>query len=128
LVHGEQASAEAVAFWEGCGARCLRCETASAGQIDVAAALRGLGDLGLTRVFCEGGGALAASLLGGDLVDALVGFTAGLALGAEGQPGIAALGVARLEEAPRFSLGDVRAIGGDVMTAWSRMPRGTDRR
>ena len=43
-----------------------------------------IGRRGITRVFCEGGGALAASLLDADLVDELVVFTAGLAIGAEG--------------------------------------------
>ena len=66
-----------------------------------------VGVAGLTRVFCEGGGGLAASLLAEDLVDELVGFTAGLALGAEGRPSLAAMGVSRLAEAPRFVLKEV---------------------
>ena len=63
---------------------------------------------------------LAASLLSADLVDELVGFTAGLALGAEGRPGIGAMGVDRLSEAPRFVLDEVRAVGPDVMHRWRR--------
>ena len=35
---------------------------------------------------CEGGGALAASLLRAGLVDQLIGYTAGMVLGAEGRP------------------------------------------
>ena len=77
-----------------------------------------LGAAGLTRVFCEGGGALAASLLAARLVDDLVVMTAGFALGAEGQPGIGALGVSALAEAERFRLVEVRALGGDVMHRW----------
>ena len=45
-----------------------------------------LGSRGLTRIFCEGGGALAASLLRADMVDQLIGYTAGMVLGAEGVP------------------------------------------
>ena len=89
-------------------------------QLDVADALSALGDSGLTRVFCEGGGALAASLLSAGLVDELIVMTAGLALGAEGQPAIGALGVSSLAEADRFKLIETRAIGGDVLHHWVR--------
>jgi diaminohydroxyphosphoribosylaminopyrimidine deaminase/5-amino-6-(5-phosphoribosylamino)uracil reductase len=53
-----------------------------------------LGAHGLTRIFCEGGSALAASLIEADLVDQLIGFTAGLTIGAEGLPSVGALGLA----------------------------------
>ena len=59
---------------------------------------------GLTRIFCEGGAALSASLLLTDLVDEIVGFTAGLVLGAEGWPALGAMGYDRLAEAARFEL------------------------
>jgi len=58
--------------------------------------------------------------LAGDLVDELVGFTAGLAIGAEGLPGIGALGLERLDKARRFELIETRDIGGDVMHRWAR--------
>lgn len=119
LIHGERADPALVAAWQGLGARTLAVPV-SQGQIDPAAALAALGAAGLTRVFCEGGGGLAASLLAEDLVDELVGFTAGLALGAEGRPSLAALGLSRLTEAPRFTLKDTRAVGGDVLHLWRR--------
>ena len=90
------------------------------GQLDLVSALQALGAAGLTRVFCEGGGGLAASLLSSDLVDELVGFTAGLTIGAEGGPAIGALGLARLAEAPRFALIESRAIGPDILHRWRR--------
>jgi diaminohydroxyphosphoribosylaminopyrimidine deaminase/5-amino-6-(5-phosphoribosylamino)uracil reductase len=71
-------------------------------------------------VFCEGGGALAASLLGAGLVDRLVVFSAGLALGSEGRPALGALPRGPLAEAPHFRLVDHRAKGGDVMQVWDR--------
>ena len=90
------------------------------GHIDPAKALNALAQAGLTRIFCEGGGALAASLLQADLVDQLIGFTAGVALGAEGLPGIGAMGLEKLSDAPRFRLVDTQAVGGDVMHRWVR--------
>jgi diaminohydroxyphosphoribosylaminopyrimidine deaminase / 5-amino-6-(5-phosphoribosylamino)uracil reductase len=122
LVHGDRAAPELISAWAGLGAKLIAVPIRR-GQLDVSRALGALGEAGLTRVFCEGGGALAASLLAERLVDELVGFTAGLALGAEGWPALAALGVSRLAEAPRFDLVDTRAVGGDVMHRWVRRDR-----
>ncbi|MBD3677128.1 MAG: bifunctional diaminohydroxyphosphoribosylaminopyrimidine deaminase/5-amino-6-(5-phosphoribosylamino)uracil reductase RibD [Rhodobacteraceae bacterium] len=120
ILQGEDASRELVGAWKGLGARMIACPVGAGRQVDPAAALAKLGEAGLTRVFCEGGGALAASLLTAGLVDELIGFTAGVALGAEGQPSLGAMGVDRLAEAPRFRLIETRAIGGDVMHRWER--------
>ncbi|MEE4346116.1 MAG: dihydrofolate reductase family protein, partial [Paracoccaceae bacterium] len=97
------------------------CAT-QAGQIDPAALMQALGQAGLTSIFCEGGGALAASLLSAGLVDEVIGFTAGVMIGAEGQPAIGALGLSRLAQAPRFRLLETRAIGPDILHRW--MPEG----
>ncbi|MDX2483657.1 MAG: bifunctional diaminohydroxyphosphoribosylaminopyrimidine deaminase/5-amino-6-(5-phosphoribosylamino)uracil reductase RibD [Pseudodonghicola sp.] len=119
LCHGAGADIERIRAWDGLGARLLPC-AAKGVQIDPHDALHQLGAAGLTRIFCEGGSALAASLLAEDLVDELVGFSAGLAIGAEGLPAIGALGLSRLDEAPRFKLIETRALGPDVMTRWTR--------
>lgn len=120
LVHGADLGAEALAPWAERGAKLLPARM-TGGQIDPVAALRALGGAGLTRVLCEGGGGLAAALLGAGLVDELVVFSAGLMLGAEGVPGLAALGIGVLAEAPRFRLVESRALGGDVMSRWVRL-------
>jgi len=119
LCHGIGAAPELVSAWEGIGATLLQCAVVG-GQLDLDDVLQKLGDHGLTRVFCEGGGAVAASLLQEDLVDHLVGFSAGVIIGAEGLPGIGAMGVARLAAAPRFDLVSTVAVGPDVMHAWAR--------
>ncbi|WP_321206942.1 bifunctional diaminohydroxyphosphoribosylaminopyrimidine deaminase/5-amino-6-(5-phosphoribosylamino)uracil reductase RibD [Mameliella sediminis] len=123
LCHGPEARSELRSAWEGIGARLLPCQIAG-GRIDPLAMLQTLGAEGLTRVFCEGGGQLAGSLLLHDLVDELHVFTAGMALGAEGHPGIGALGVAHLDEAPRFELVDVTREGGDIRHIWRRKGNG----
>lgn len=119
LCHGPDADAALKDAWRGIGATLIECAQASR-HLKMHAVLQALGDKGLTRVFCEGGGALAASLLAADLVDELVGFTAGFGIGAEGLPSLGAMGQARLEEATRFKLVETRAIGGDVMHRWVR--------
>lgn len=120
LCHGTNTEASDLEFWGERGATLLACNTGPGGQLDPISALKALGEKGLTRVFCEGGGTLAASLLAADLVDRLVTFTAGVAIGAEGRPEIGAMGVASLAEAPRFELEDSHIIGGDVMLTWRR--------
>ncbi len=119
ILHGSRAAPERIAAWQETGAR-LFAVPVSAGQLDIRAALAILGAQGLTRVFCEGGGSLAAALLSEGLVDEFAGFTAGLALGAEGRPSLAAMGIDRLGDAPRFALVETRAIGADVMHRWRR--------
>lgn len=109
------------AEWAARGVTLVGAPAGAGGQLDPAGLLAALGARGLTRVFCEGGGALAASFLAAGLVDDLMGFTAGLALGAEGRPALGALGVEALAEAPRFALVETRAVGGDVMHRWTRL-------
>lgn len=121
LCHGAGADVERLRAWEGLGARLIPCGMQGV-QLDAADVLQQLGQAGLTRVFCEGGGALAASLLAADLVDELVGFTAGLAIGAEGLPVIGAMGIDKLTVAPRFKLVETRAVGPDIMHRWTRDP------
>jgi diaminohydroxyphosphoribosylaminopyrimidine deaminase/5-amino-6-(5-phosphoribosylamino)uracil reductase len=72
LCHGDGIGPERAAAWQGLGARLLPCAVA-AGQVEPGSVLRALGAAGLTRVLCEGGGALAASLISAGLVDELVG-------------------------------------------------------
>ncbi|WP_422074586.1 bifunctional diaminohydroxyphosphoribosylaminopyrimidine deaminase/5-amino-6-(5-phosphoribosylamino)uracil reductase RibD [Sulfitobacter geojensis] len=119
LCHGMDADSMLVQTWRDLGATLLACR-ATGSQLDPGDVLQQLGSHGLTRVFCEGGGALAASLLESDLVDDLVGFTAGVVIGAEGLPGIGAMGLARLSEAPRFVLRESRVVGPDVLQVWTR--------
>lgn len=118
ILHGTDADPGLVRVWQDLGATLLPCDIGPGRQIDPKQALQALGSVGLTRVFCEGGGALAASLIGAGLVDELVCFTAGLSLGAEGQPMLGAMGLDRLQSATRFELVESHQVGTDVMMRW----------
>jgi diaminohydroxyphosphoribosylaminopyrimidine deaminase/5-amino-6-(5-phosphoribosylamino)uracil reductase len=120
LCHGREASQDAQAAWRDRGARLVEVPSGPGGHLDVTRALAALGEAGLTRVFCEGGGTLAAALLSADLVDTLWLVTAGRAIGAEGTPALGAMGVASLSEAPSLRLGSVESLGGDVLSRWDR--------
>ena len=118
ILHGEAADENLIAAWTGLGARLLACPTGPDRRIDPAAALATLAAEGLTRIFCEGGGNLAASLLGAGLIDELAVFNAGLVIGAEGHPMVAALGLERLDDARRWHLVETRALGPDTLSRW----------
>jgi diaminohydroxyphosphoribosylaminopyrimidine deaminase/5-amino-6-(5-phosphoribosylamino)uracil reductase len=72
---------------------------------------------GLSRLFVEGGGQVAGSFLRCGLVDALEWFRAPIVIGGEGRPGIGALAVAALAQAPHFRRVAVRELGRDL---WER--------
>ena len=105
--------------WADAGASLVPVPS-KGGHLSLPDALKALGDKGLTRIFCEGGGMLAASLLTADLVDELIVFSAGKLIGAEGQPGVGPLGLSALAEATRFDLIKTERIGQDVMQHWKR--------
>ena len=119
LCHGPKAPAELIQGWQDMGATLLSCNSRQ-GQVDPIDLMQKLGAYGLTRIFCEGGGQIAASLLKFDLVDQLIGFTAGVIIGADGLPGIAPLHLNRLTNAPRFTLDRVAKTGADTVQVWSR--------
>ena len=120
IVCGEDAAAcDQAGRWQDAGAKVIPV-LADNGQISPTAMLAALAQAGLTRVLCEGGGMLAASLLAADLVDELVVFSAGKAIGAEGQPSIGPLGLAELNAAPTFELIETRWVGYDAMLRWAR--------
>lgn len=123
IIHGDhEIDRDLAARWEARGARLLASPVSPGGRLDPSAMLRCLGDQGLTRVLCEGGGSLAAALLEAGLVDEILGFTAGLMIGAEGRPSVAALGLEALSDAARFRLISAVPVGGDVMHRWARIP------
>ncbi len=119
LIHGSQASEEARNYWSGLGAELIEVAVQD-GALSPLSLLQTLAARGLTRVLCEGGGQFAASLMASGLVDELIGFTAGVVLGGDARPGIGALGLSKLAQAPRYRLAEVRPVGGDVMARWLR--------
>jgi diaminohydroxyphosphoribosylaminopyrimidine deaminase / 5-amino-6-(5-phosphoribosylamino)uracil reductase len=116
LLHAE--GAPGAADWQARGVRTLACAPAPGGM-DPAAMLSALGHAGITRVLCEGGGVLAASLLRAGLVDRLAVFSAGHVFGEDARAGVGDLARAAIG-APGFQLAEVRACGGDLLHLWHR--------
>lgn len=119
LVHGPGAGASARQAWRERGARLIECPAGADGHIDPEAALRILAQQGLTRILCEGGATLAASLVHAGLADEMAVFHAGRLIGSDGIPAIGALGLDELAKAPVFRLRETRAIGPDTLSLWT---------
>ncbi|EBA01929.1 riboflavin biosynthesis protein RibD [Rhodobacterales bacterium HTCC2150] len=117
LIHGQDAKASARDAWLQKGAKLIQVPSSPNG-LDMTVAMQKLCEKGITRVFCEGGGQLAAGLLKAKLVDRLVGFTAGMALGGDGRACVGALNLDAIDETQAFQLENLREIGGDILHIW----------
>ena len=119
LLHGPHAPETERAYWRDLGAEVIEVPERE-NQLDPEAMLTSLSARGLTRVFCEGGGVFGAALLRAGLVDELIGFTAGVALGGDGRAALGPLRLSHLADAPRFTLQSVETLGGDILHRWRR--------
>lgn len=88
---------------------------------DLTQVISALAELGLRRLFIEGGGEVAASVLRAGLADRVEWFRAPIILGAEGRPGLAELGVGNLSEAPRLRRTSVQVLGDDLWESYERI-------
>jgi diaminohydroxyphosphoribosylaminopyrimidine deaminase / 5-amino-6-(5-phosphoribosylamino)uracil reductase len=120
LFHDSDAEETRRKAWTELGAELIEIPFQLDGQLDLSAMMQRLGDRGVTRVLCEGGGRLAAALLQADVVDDIVCYGAGLVLGDEATPAVGTLEVTALQLAPRFRLLDVARVGPDIRSRWRR--------
>ncbi|MGZ3377870.1 MAG: RibD family protein [Phenylobacterium sp.] len=103
------------------GVRVLRVRAVGEDRPELRTVVEALAAEGLSRLFVEGGGQVAASFVRCDLVDALEWFRAPVLIGGEGRPGVGALAVARLSEAPHFRRVEVREVGPDLWERYARI-------
>ena len=102
------------------GVRVLRVPAVGEDRPELKAVVEALAREGLSKLFVEGGGQVAASFLRCGLVDRLEWFRAPIVIGGEGRPAIGALAVAGLADAPHFRRTEVRELGDDL---WERYER-----
>lgn len=119
MCHGDTVPKERLQAWQDLGAEAISVTETNA-KLDVRDLMTQLAARGLTRVFCEGGGQLAASLLQADVVDEVIGFGAGVVIGAEGRASIGPMHLDRLRDALRFELAQCHRVGADVVSVWRR--------
>jgi diaminohydroxyphosphoribosylaminopyrimidine deaminase/5-amino-6-(5-phosphoribosylamino)uracil reductase len=109
------ANADTVAALEAKGCEIRSVQSTTDGRADLADAFSVLGRQGFGRVLVEGGGTIAAGLIRDGLVDEIAWFRAGLVLGDDGLPGIADLGLERVDQAKRMTRISVETIGHDIL-------------
>lgn len=102
------------------GVRVLQVHAVGDERPELHDVVRALAAEGLDRLFVEGGGQVAASFLRCGLVDRLEWFRAPIIIGGEGRPGIGALAIQALSDAPRLKRVDLQLLGPDV---WERYER-----
>jgi len=122
MLHTAAASQAARYAWAATGAELIEVAANAAGQVAPRAALQALAGRGLTRILCEGGGQLAASLVRERLADDLACYQAGALIGADGRAGLGAMGLTALADAPRLILRAAAAVGPDRFSLWSFPP------
>ncbi|MFN3972609.1 MAG: bifunctional diaminohydroxyphosphoribosylaminopyrimidine deaminase/5-amino-6-(5-phosphoribosylamino)uracil reductase RibD [Gemmobacter sp.] len=116
LVHADTAPLPAALAAKGITG--IPCSTDPAGRIELRDALARLAARGLTRIFCEGGAGVAASLLAGQHVGDVITFTAGHVFGAQGTPALGPLPGSLVLPPPGFSLFQAEPVGPDLMHVW----------
>ncbi len=102
------------------GATVLRVAAGDMG-IDLTDGLRALAQAGLTRIMVEGGGQIAASFVRAGFVDRIAWFHAPAIMGGDGWPGVQGFGIEKLAMMPRFARRHTVALGGDMLTEFTRL-------
>ena len=114
ILHGADAPASRAGSLAAAGARLLPHDGT------IGDALAALGAAGLNTVFAEGGGRVAAALLGAGLVDTLLWWSAPMLLGAEATASVGPLGLAGFAAAPRFTPVDSGCAAHDMWVSGER--------
>lgn len=102
------------------GVRVLQVHAVGEERPELRDVVAALAEEGLVRLFVEGGGQVAGSFLRCGLVDRLEWFRAPIVIGGEGRPGIGALALSALADAPRLRRIEIREVGDDL---WERYER-----
>ncbi len=120
LFGAERANPARHAILEAAGARIEQVPRAGDG-LDIAALLARLAELGVGKLLCEGGGKLAASLIGAGLVDRLEWFRAPILLGGDARLALGELGLPQLAAAPAWRRIALAELGPDLWESYERV-------
>lgn len=121
LVVAEGVAGERTAPLVAAGVEILTAPADPAGRPALDAVLAGLARRGITRLLVEGGSGVIGAFLAADRIDRLRWVHAGITLGGDAIPAIAALGIDRLGTAPRWRLVESRLLGADQYSVYDRV-------
>tara|TARA_B100001123_G_scaffold410278_1_gene505233 strand:- start:1426 stop:2505 length:1080 start_codon:yes stop_codon:yes gene_type:complete len=105
----------------GNGVTVVEVPSNLSGKVEIGAAMKALGDRGLTHVVVEGGGELAGALINDRLVDRLVWFHAPKILGSTGVPSVVTSDFVSISDSCVFQRISTSARGGDSMSQFVRI-------
>ena len=91
------------------------------GGVDMRATMEALAERGFTRILVEGGADVAASLVGGELVDEAVIFRAPVVVGPGGVRALGGYAMSAIERSPRFRQIDAAILGEDQMRRYLKV-------
>ncbi len=101
------------------GVDVITVEPAADGRPDMRRGLVAVAERGINCVMVEGGAKLSATLFRDGLIDELAWFRAGLVVGGDGIPGVGAMGLQALADAPRLERESIALIGEDVLETYT---------
>jgi len=91
------------------------------GGVNLEAALRELGALGVARILVEGGSRIASTLVGAELVDEVILFRAPVVVGADGVRALDGYALSAIERSPRYRQIEAASVGDDQMRRYWRV-------
>ncbi len=101
------------------GAEVMEIAARSNG-LDLTVVLETLSEMGLTRVFAEGGAKVAANLVSQDLLDEVVIIRAPVVVGPDGVRALDGMAMSAVERSPRYRQVDALMVGEDQMRTYLR--------
>jgi diaminohydroxyphosphoribosylaminopyrimidine deaminase/5-amino-6-(5-phosphoribosylamino)uracil reductase len=120
VLAGHEAPVEPEKRLAAAGVEVLRVKAAPDGRVELLAALRRLGERGLTRVLVEGGPTLSAMLVRADLVDEAVVVRSPRKLGPDAINALESMPLEALTNSPKLNVIERRMAGVDTYTRYFR--------
>jgi len=120
VYHGKNVEREKVEYLRALGVIPLQAEESGRHRgIDIRCVLHAVAERGITRVLCEGGGTLVASLIKEkDVVDRIIWVVAGCCIGSDARASCGDLGILRLGDTSKFALTDHIKVDNDIYSIW----------
>lgn len=124
VMTGEKPDARRNDALSALGVEVLGVGSGEDGRPDIRAVLNLLADRGITRLLVEGGGGVLSAFLRAGFGDRLVWFRAASAIGGDGVPAMAPMGIEDMARLERFEREDVISLGADIMEVYRRPESG----
>lgn len=102
------------------GAKVWNCGDNGAGKVSLKGLIERCEVEGVRKLFVEGGSSVAAAFVKNDLVDEIAWFRAPMLLGGDGLSAIGALGLTKIDAAPKFRLFATEKVGPDCLDIYHR--------